>query len=130
MGDSNILRKLTKATPEVAPYPFTTGDASPGMMDWEDVRCNSSTCHRSWTFGYACGRLHVHLARRGDPCGRPGRDDGPFAAETVLERLASRKIQLVSTPPEVEGPDDLSCVAGRQQGGCGRLGSRLDILKG
>src|SRR5437763_6757898 len=37
-GRSSLLRKLTKATPEVAPYPFTTREPVPGMMDWEDVR--------------------------------------------------------------------------------------------
>ena len=37
-GKSSLLRKFTKATPEVAPYPFTTREPVPGMMDWEDVR--------------------------------------------------------------------------------------------
>ena len=27
-----------RATPEVAPYPFTTREPSAGMMDWEDVK--------------------------------------------------------------------------------------------
>ena len=37
-GKSRILSQLTRATPEVAPYPFTTREPSAGMMDWEDVR--------------------------------------------------------------------------------------------
>jgi len=36
-GKSSLLAALTKATPEVAPYPLTTRDATPGMMPFEDI---------------------------------------------------------------------------------------------
>ncbi|MFV1965898.1 MAG: GTPase [Pirellulaceae bacterium] len=36
-GKSQLLRTLTRATPDVAPYPFTTHQPCPGMMPWEDV---------------------------------------------------------------------------------------------
>jgi hypothetical protein len=36
-GKSALLRALTRAHPEVAPYPFTTRVPLPGMMPFEDV---------------------------------------------------------------------------------------------
>ena len=36
-GKSSVVTRLTHATPEVAEYPFTTRDATPGMMPFEDI---------------------------------------------------------------------------------------------
>jgi len=36
-GKSSLVAALTRATPEVAPYPLTTREATPGMMPFEDV---------------------------------------------------------------------------------------------
>lgn len=37
-GKSQLLCSLTRATPEVAIYPFTTRDPTPGMMPWDDIQ--------------------------------------------------------------------------------------------
>jgi len=37
VGKSRLVAALTHATPEVAPYPYTTQKAVPGMMFYEDV---------------------------------------------------------------------------------------------
>ena len=36
-GKSSLVRALTHATPAVGEYPFTTRDATPGMMRFEDI---------------------------------------------------------------------------------------------
>ncbi len=37
-GKSQILKAMTRATPEVAEYPFTTREPLPGMARWENVQ--------------------------------------------------------------------------------------------
>jgi uncharacterized protein len=36
-GKSSLVRALTRATPEVGDYPFTTREPTPGMMPFEDI---------------------------------------------------------------------------------------------
>src|SRR5947209_9404558 len=36
-GKSSLLDKVTRAKPQVAPFPFTTREPQAGMMDWEDI---------------------------------------------------------------------------------------------
>ena len=37
-GKSELLAVLTSASPEIAPYPFTTRKPQPGMMEFEDIQ--------------------------------------------------------------------------------------------
>jgi ribosome-interacting GTPase 1 len=103
-GKSRLLTRLTRATPQVAPYPFTTHEPTAGMMDWEDVRVQlidlpPVTADVMEGFVSSIVRsadaalLMVDLAD----------DDGPFAAEAALDKLASTKTVLVGElPAEVE----------------------------
>lgn len=38
VGKSALVKALTNATPEVAPYPYTTWEPTPGMMPVEDIQ--------------------------------------------------------------------------------------------
>jgi ribosome-interacting GTPase 1 len=99
-GKSRILTRLTRATSEVAPYPFTTREPHAGMMDWEDVRVqliDTPPITADFLEGYLSS-----MVRSADGCVLVvdlGDDDGPFAAEAVLEHLARVKTVLAVQPP-------------------------------
>jgi ribosome-interacting GTPase 1 len=101
-GKSRLLTRLTRATPEVAPYPFTTHQPTAGMMDWEDARVQlvdlppiTADVMEGWVSSMVraadAALLVVDLAD----------DDGPFAADAALEKLASTKTVLVGGLPAV-----------------------------
>jgi ribosome-interacting GTPase 1 len=99
-GKSRLLTRLTRATPEVAAYPFTTREPHAGMMEWEDVRVQLID-----TPPITADYLESYLSsmvRSADACLLVvdlGDDDGPLAAEAVVERLAQVKTILVGQPP-------------------------------
>ncbi|MCI0682444.1 MAG: 50S ribosome-binding GTPase [Gemmataceae bacterium] len=102
-GKSRLLTRLTRAAPAVAPYPFTTHEPTAGMMDWEDVKVQlidtppiTADVMEGWLSSIVraadAALLMVDL----------GDDDCPFAAETVIERLAQVKTELIGQPPAEE----------------------------
>lgn len=104
-GKSALVDKLTKAQPEVAPYPFTTHSPQAGMMEWEDVKIqliDMPPITADFMEGFVSTMVRtadaaVLMIDLSD-------DDCPFAAEAVIERLADTKTVLIGTPPE-EKPD-------------------------
>jgi uncharacterized protein len=99
-GKSRLLGRLTRATPEAAPYPFTTREPHAGMMDWEDVRVqlvDTPPITADYLEGYLSSMVRAAdaallMADLAD-------DDGPFAAEAVIEQLAKTKTLLASAAP-------------------------------
>lgn len=94
-GKSQLLTKLTRATPEVAPYPFTTREPQIGMMTWEDIAIQLvdtppitadlfDPTVQSLIRGSDLAILMVDL----------GADDGIEGLQAVLEKLSGTKTRL------------------------------------
>lgn len=132
-GKSRILTRLTRATPEVAPYPFTTRDPHVGMMDWEDVRVqviDTPPVNADYLEGYLSSLVRaadaaVLVADLGD-------DDGPFGAEAVVDRLAHVKTALIGSPPAiVEDPSvqHVKTLVAANKSDLPGAADRLDLLR-
>lgn len=94
-GKSRLLAALTRATPEVAPYPYTTRAPLPGMMAWEDAVVQlidtppiTDDLFEPYMQGLIRGAdvalLMVDL----------GSDDGIEQCQSVLNRLKETKTRL------------------------------------
>jgi ribosome-interacting GTPase 1 len=97
-GKSRLLAALTRATPEVAPYPFTTHQPCPGMMPWEDVMVQlidtppiTADVFDPHTQGLIRGADLVLLVAD------LGADDGVDHLLEVRDKLNSTKTRLATT---------------------------------
>jgi len=97
-GKSQLLASLTRATPEIAPYPFTTRAPQPGMMPWEDVMVQlvdmppiTKDFMETYVQGLVRGAEVVVLLVD------LGSDDGVEQLQEVLDRLAATKTRLART---------------------------------
>ena len=104
-GKSRLLTRLTKASPAVAPYPFTTREPVPGMMDFEDVRVQLVDLPPVTPDHYE--PFITDLTRAADAALLfldLSDDDGPAATWAVTERLKQARRELV--PPGSPPTDD------------------------
>ncbi len=104
-GKSRLLSRLTKASPTVAPYPFTTREPIPGMMEFEDVRVQlvdlppiTADHYEHFiteiTRGADAALLFLDLAD----------DDGPAATQAAIDRLKAARRELVGTTTSDDDP--------------------------
>ncbi len=96
-GKSQLLAALTRAHPEIAPYPFTTRAPMPGMMPWEDVMVqlvDTPPITADYLEPYMYG-----LIRSADLAlllVDLGSDDGIEQLQAVLDRLQQTKTRLAA----------------------------------
>jgi ribosome-interacting GTPase 1 len=97
-GKSQLVASLTRASPEVAPYPFTTTVPTPGMMPWEDVAVQLIDTPPI-TSEYMEPHLQglIRAAELILLVVDLGLDEGVEQCQDVLDRLSTTKTRLAAT---------------------------------
>ena len=92
-----MIASLTRATPEVAPYPFTTTVPAPAMMPWEDVTVQLIDTPPI-TADYMDSHLHglVRAANLALLLIDLAEDNGVELCQDVLDRLSQTKTRLAA----------------------------------
>ncbi len=131
-GKSTLLRALTNASPEVAPYPFTTRVPLPGMMTFENVQVQlvdlpavSVEFDVGWLYGIIrsadAAALVVDL----------GTDEVLTQIDQVRELLARARLRLVREPRQ---PGELRALVAANKldapGAASRLALVEELLEG
>ena len=133
VGKSQILASLTGASPEVAPYPFTTRDTVVGMMKFENINIQlvdtppiTQEYMEPWL---------SEIIREADLLLLTvdlGRDSLVADIETVVRKLEESKIKLVAREPQEKLMEEMRykrAIIGANKRDLPNAKKRLGILK-
>jgi len=133
VGKSQILASLTSASPQVAPYPFTTRDTVVGMMKFENINIqlvDTPPITREYMEPWLS-----EIIRETDLVlltADLGRDSLLEDIEAVVRKLEESKIKLVAREPEVKVTQEMRykrAIVGANKRDLPNANKRLKTLK-
>jgi len=133
VGKSQILASLTDASPQVAPYPFTTRDTVVGMMKFENINIqlvDTPPITREYMEPWLS-----EIIRETDLVlltADLGRDSLLEDIEALVRKLEESKIKLVAREPEVKVTQEIRykrAIVGANKRDLPNANKRLKTLK-
>lgn len=133
VGKSQILASLTDASPQVAPYPFTTRDTVVGMMKFENINIqlvDTPPITREYMEPWLS-----EIIRETDlvlVTADLGRDSLLEDIEALVRKLEESKIKLVAREPEVKVTQEMRykrAIIGANKRDLPNANKRLKTLK-